>query len=594
VSAFADFVAEARRRRVFRTGGLYIVGAWALLQVADLALEALGLPGELLRYFWYAAFAGFPIALIFGWYYEITADGIRKTLPADSAASEVLPMGVPDYVIIGALAFVVAVGAAGLFDQARQAEELAGPYDPNGIAVLPLENLSGDDDQAYVSAGIHDALITSLSKIGGLRVVSRTSSMRLDRTLTMPAIGEALGVRNIIEGSVTREGNRVRVIVQLIDAANDAHIWAEDFEREFSSVLSLQAEMARAIAKAVDVQLSDKDEQQLASIETVDPDVYDRYLRATYLLNQSNNRVRRRGISILEEIVDRGSADARVYAALAYGYAVLGHSPYPEGMYPASKLAARRAMELDESIPEVHLALGMHALYYDWDFAAAERYLLRAIELNPSLTGAHYHYAWLMELLQRSDKSLPAGDITVDLDPLSTSMRGDLAMQYQNAGRLERAIVIADETLQMNPNADNALAAKATALARMGDTDGAVRVSSMIPVGAGYRFVHLAVLANAGREAEARELLGLFAHEPRNVATLITAYAALGDVEEALHWMRVAKDAKLPWYPWFITWFPLIDVARNDPRFDELAAELGLTEALERARLAQARGPAAT
>ena len=594
MSAFADFIAEARRRRVFRTGGLYIVGAWALLQVADLALESLGLPGELLRYFWYAAFAGFPIALIFGWYYEITANGIRKTLPSDSAASEVLPMGVPDYVIIGAIALVVAIGAAGLFDQARQAEDLLGPYDPNGIAVLPLDNLSGDDEQEYVSAGIHDALITSLSKIGGLRVVSRTSAMRLDRTLTMPAIGEALGVRNIIEGSVTREGNRVRVIVQLIDAANDAHIWAEDFEREFSSVLSLQAEMARAIAKAVNVQLSDKDEQQLASIETVDPDVYDKYLRATYLLNQSDNRVRRRGIAILEEIVDRGSADARVYAALAYGYAVLGHSPYPEGMYPASKLAARRAMELDESIPEVHLALGMHALYYDWDFAAAERYLLRALELNPSLTGAHYHYAWLMELMQRSDNSLPAGDVTVDLDPLSTWMRGDLAMQYQNAGQLERAIVIADETLQMNPIADNALAAKAVALARMGDTDSAVRVSSMIPVGATFRFVHLAVLAKAGREAEARELLGLFAHEPRNVVTLIAAYGALGDVEEALHWMSVAKDAKLPWYPWFITWFPFVDAMRNDPRMDELAAELGLSEALERARSAQATGPAAT
>lgn len=582
MKSFSGFIAEARRRRVFRTAGLYVVGAWVLLQVADLALESLEMPGALLRYFWYAAFAGFPIALIFGWYYEITPHGIRKTRLADSTSGADLRIGVPDYVIIGALAVVVAIGAAGLFDRARQAEDLAGPYDPKGIAVLPLDNLSGDDEQEYFSAGIHDALITNLSKIRGLRVVSRTSAIRLDRSLAMPAIGERLGVRNIVEGSVTREGNRVRVIIQLIDAATDAHIWAENFEREFTSVLALQGEIATAIARAIDVQLSDKEERQLASAEVVDPDVYDRYLRAMYLLNQSNNRVRRRGIGILEEIVEADQADARVYAALAYGYAVLGHSPYPEGMFTASKLAARRAMELDDSIPEVHLALGMHAQYYDWDFTAAEEHLSRAIELNPNLTGAHYHYAWLMELLQRSDLALPAGNITVELDPLSASMRGDLAMQYQNAGELERAIVIADETLAMNPNMGSAKVAKALALARMGDFNGAVEVSSTIPVRTMYRFMHLVVLAKAGRDEEARDLLARFSHEPRNVVTLMNVYGALGDVEETLHWMSVAKEARLPWYPWFITWFPFMDEIRQDPRVLELAAELGLTDALER------------
>jgi TolB-like protein len=582
LGSFSGFIAEARRRRVFRTAGLYIVGAWVLLQVADLALESLELPAGLLRYFWYAAFAGFPVALVFGWFYDVTAEGIRRTQPAGDTAVAELAMGVPDYVLIGALAVVVAIGAAGLFDRARQAEDLAGPYDPQGIAVLPLDNLSGDGDQEYLSAGIHDALITNLSKIQGLRVVSRTSAIRLDRSLAMPAIGEALGVRNIIEGSVTREGDRVRVIIQLIDAATDAHIWAENFEREFTSVLALQGEMARSIADAVGVRLSDKEAQRLASAEVVNPDVYDKYLRAMYLLNQSNNRVRRRGIGILEEIVEVDQADARVYAALAYGYAVLGHSPYPEGMFAASKLAAQRAMELDDSIAEVHLALGMHAQYYDWDFPAAEAHLLRAIELNPSLTGAHYHYAWLMELLQRSDRALPAGNITVELDPLSASMRGDLAMQYQNAGELERAIVIADETLAMNPDMGTARAAKALALARMGDFDGAVGVSSKIPVRTMYRFMHLVVLAKAGRHEEARDLLARFSHEPRNVVILMNVYGALGDIDETLHWMSVAKEARLPWYPWFITWFPFMDAPRQDPRMRELAEELGLEEALER------------
>jgi TolB-like protein len=581
---FSTFVAEARRRRVFRTGGLYIVGAWVLLQVADLALESSGLPDSLLRYFWFAAFGGFPIALLFGWYYEITPAGIKKTRPAKSEFDEDLQLRVPDYVIIGALAVVIAVGAAGLFDQARQAEELAGPYDPHAIAVLPLENLSGDDDQEYFSAGIHDALITNLSKIDGLRVVSRTSTVRLDTALAMPAIGEKLGVRNIIEGSVTREGNRVRVIIQLIDAAADAHIWAENFEREFTSVLTLQGEVAQAIAKAVDIQLSDVDKHELTVAEKVDPNVYDKYLRGMYLLNQPNNRVRRRGISILEAIVENGNADARVYAALAYGYAVLGHSPYPEGMYPASKLAASRAIELDESIAEIHLALGMHAMYYEWDFQTAEAELLRAIELNPNLTGAHYHFAWLMELQQRSDLALPAGDITVDLDPLSSAFWGDLAMQYRNAGRYERTLVIADEALAMDSSSGPARMSKALTLLHMGDPGAAIDEASQIGENSMYRFFYPVTLALAGRTEEARELLANIEHGPRNVVALINIYGALGEVEETLHWMAVAKDVRLPWYPWFITWFPLTDAVREDPRMDDLAAELDLEEALERFR----------
>ncbi len=286
----SGFIAEARRRRVFRTAGLYVVGAWVLLQVADLALASLSLPDSLLRFFWVAALVGFPVALVFGWYYDVTVEGIRRTLPSDDDSEQNLQMRVPDYAIIGALAIVVAVFAAGLFDQARQAEELVGPYDPNGIAVLPFDNLSGDDDQEYFSAGIHDALITNLSKISALRVVSRTSTTRLDRSLAMPQIGRSLGVRNIIEGSVTREGGRVRVLIQLVDAATDVQVWAANYEREFTSMLTLQGEIAKSVARAVNVRLTDEEENRLTVSESVDPEIYDKYLRGMYLLNQSDNR----------------------------------------------------------------------------------------------------------------------------------------------------------------------------------------------------------------------------------------------------------------------------------------------------------------
>jgi len=580
---FAGFVAEARRRRVFRTAGLYVVGAWVLLQVADLALQSMELPDSLLRYFWVAAFAGFPIALIFGWYYEITADGIRKTLPAGAITDEELRMGVPDYVIIGALAIVVAVFAAGLFDQARQARELAGPYDPNGIAVLPLENLSGSDSQEYFSAGMHDALIASLSRISALRIVSSTSTARLDRSLAMPAIGRALGVRNVIEGSVTREGNRVRVIIQLIDAAQDTQIWAGNFEREFTSVLALQNEMAMSVVRAVDVRLSDEEQSALSQAQEIDPDVYDAYLRGMYFLNQPDNRIRRKGIRILEGVVEDGKADAHVYASLAYGYAVLGHSPFPEGMFQASKEAAREAMALDDSIAEVHLALGMHYLYYEWDFAEAEKSLLRAIELNHSLTGAHYHYAWLMELLQRSDLALPAGDLTIGFDPLSPWMRATLAAQYVNAGQYARALQLVEEALELQPGFAWALSAKGWALLATGDIAGALEASSRIASDPELGFWYGVVLAAAGRVDEAHEVLAKIDKTPRNVIALSNLYAALGEADETFYWLNVAKESKLPWYPWLITWYRGMKDLRDDPRMRELAEELGLSEALDRA-----------
>jgi len=584
MGTFSRVVAEARRRRIFRTAGLYVVGAWVLLQVADLALGSLGLPDSLLRFFWIAAFVIFPIALVFGWYFDVTAEGIRRTPPSDGARLEDLQVRVPDYLIIGALAVIVAVVAAGLFDRARQAEELTGPYDPYAIAVLPLENLSGDKDQEYFSAGVHDALIADLSKISALRVVSRTSTTRLDRSMAIPQIGRSLGVRNIIEGSVTREGSRVRIIIQLVDAFLDAQIWAANYEREYTSVLTLQAEIARSIARAINVRLTDEEESRLTISESIDPETYDRYLRGMYLLNQPNNRIRRRGIKIFEALVEEDKADARVYAALSYGYAVLGHSPYPEGMYPASKLAAQRALEMDDSIAEVYLALGMHEMYYEWNYDAAEAQLQRALELNPNLTGAVYHYAWLMEVWRRPDKALPLGERTVELDPLSSFMRGDLAWQYLNDGQLDEAIRIAEIAIELDPTDTTAVRVKGQSLAQQGDFESALAVLEPISEDPFWGSEVAIVLAMAGREEEAREYLGGVEKVPGNVFTLWRLYAALGDTDEVFQWMKVAKDTKLPWYPWLITGDTPMDTGRNDPRMDALAAELNLDDALARAR----------
>jgi tetratricopeptide (TPR) repeat protein len=252
-------------------------------------------------------------------------------------------------------------------------------------------------------------------------------------------------------------------------------------------------------------------------------------------------------------------------------------------MFAASKVAAQRALELDDSIPEVYLALGMHEMYYEWNFDAAEAQLQHALELNPSLRGAVYHYAWLMELRQRSDKSLPLGDLTVELDPLSSFMHGDLAAQYRNAGELDEAVRLADIAIELNPGNTAAISIKGLSIASQGDFETALAVLYPIRENRAWGDFYALVQVMVGREQEARDFLAGIEKTPRNVIPLIRLYAALGDADEAFHWLAVAKEVKLPWYPWFITWFPM-DATRNDPRMDELAAELNLTETLARAR----------
>jgi TolB-like protein len=580
VPNMAGFIAEAHRRRVFRTGGLYVVGAWVLLQVAALALQALELPDALLRYFWGAAFIGFPIALVFGWYYDITAAGIRRTPPGSAPDGETLSLRIPDYLIISALAIVAAIVAAGIFDRARfESDSLI--YDPASIAVLPLADLSGDEDRAYFSAGMHDALIASLSKISALKVISRRSTSNIDVSMSMMGIGEVLGVRNIIEGSVTRDGTRVRIFVQLVDAAKDVQIWAGTFEREMTGVLGLQNDIANSIAEAIDVRLTEEDKSELAKQPIVDSASYDSYLRAMYRIHDYSDQVRAQGVAILKKAVERDPDNALLHAGLAYGYALLGHSTLPQGMYPASILSAARAFALDDSIAETYVAVGMQKMYYEWDFPAAENALLRALDINPSLTMAQYQYAWLMELYRDSERSLPPGELTIKLDPLDPFFLGWLADQYRAAGRYEDALDMINRTLEISPGDAVALMLKARTYSEMGDFESALEASSRISDDPLFGFMHGSTLALSGDEEAARAFLGNVERTPQNVVALMVIHAALGDADETFVWLEIARDVKLPWYPWFVTWFPQLEGIRDDPRMYALAEEIHLEHILD-------------
>ena len=568
-----DFVAELRRRRVLRVAGIYIVGAWVLLQVADLFLESLGFPDTALLAVWAAVLAGFPLALVFGWRYDITPQGIVRTPAADQGAQATTALKWPDFVILGALALVASAAAYNAVTGIREVATTRFDFG-DSIAVMPLENLSGEPD--YFAAGMHDALITSLSKIPQLRVTSRTSTLRVGQELTVPEIARTLGVSNIVEGSVTREGDRVRVNVQLINAASDSHIWAESYEREFAGVLTLQREMARAIASAVRIRIAPEDERYFAAAPT-NPETYEAYLRGMFQLRKETPAGYERGIEILTEAVENDPGSGLAWAGLAAGYGKLGHNPYPvEDMYPRAKAAADRAIDLDPTLAEAHLAVGMFKLYYEYDFAGAEEVFLRALDINPSLVDAHYHYAWLLELLGRDEEAIAFGVRTKELDPLSSFYTAWLGDQYRDAGRYDEALREARHVLDLDPDYPVAWLVLGATYADRGEFELALEAHEHLRNSIFFSFALAVTLASAGQEDEAHAIAGRIEARAPSGVPLALIHAALGDRDRTFEWVRFARERKEPWYPWLVAWYPGMSRYHDDPELQAYAAELGL------------------
>ena len=571
---------------MFRMTLIYILAAWVAVQVASEAFPALNIPEGAIRFVWVVALTGFPIAVLFSWKYDLTASGIRRTPAAHEDAAAVRPLTRIDYGILAALGLVVlaTVFVAGQRLIEVQTQTARAPttreIDPNSIAVLPLENLSTNPDDAYFAAGVHDALITSLSRITALMVTSRTSTLRVGSTLSMPEIGRKLGVAKLLEGSVLMDGNRVRVIVQLIDAATDLHLWADTYERDVDDIISLQNEVARTIAEVIEVRLTPREEASLADTRPVRRDTYLGYLKGMYQFRQETAGADRRGVEILEEVVRQEPTSALAHAGVAYGYAHLGHSPLPGNAYPKAKAAADIALQLDPELAEAHLAVGMYRVYYQWDFEGAERAFMRAIELNPSLTEAHYHLAWLYEILgqERQEESLAEGDRTRELDPLSPFYVGWLADQYRDACRFDDAKRLAREAIRLDPEFPIGWLSLGWTLAETGRFDEAIDAHGHLADKPDWSWAIGMSYAAAGLEDKAREVAADLEQYPGTEFPLALIYTELGDRDSALHWIGEAEKVRLPWYGALLGWLPGREAIADDPRLQTRAAALGLPD----------------
>lgn len=583
MNVFGQFLRELRRRRVLGMTAYYIVAAWVVVQVASLALPAIGIHESALRYVWLAIILGFPMAVFFSWRYDIGADGLRLTPPADDVQPEALVLRRTDYAILVILLAIVVFTISTMTGRVLEEHAVINvapetrDINPHSVAVLPLENLAPETTERYFVAGMYDSLISHLGKVNALQVTSRTSATRVNTSQGMPYIGRKLGVANVVEAAVLRDGNQVRISVKLIDAASDQHIWSETYERPFDDVMAIQASVARTVARVIQAKLTAEDEEQLQRSLSIRPETFEAYLRATHQFQKETQEGYSRGIEILQAALEDDPTSALAYAALGQGYAELQHSTLPisEAAYRA-RAAAEKAIELDPTLAEGYVALGLYTFYSAWDFEEGIRLVRKALELNPSLAPAWYHLAWFLEIRGDDEEAIAAGEKTVELSPLNDFYIAWLADQYRDAGDFDTASRLVQSVLSLNPDYPVALYVLGNIHMDKGRYAAAAAAHEKISHYPMWEYAFAVSSAFAGTPAKTREILDSYEPDLNNAIVLANLHAVLGEADEAIEWMERARDAKIAWYVALFSWFPGTRTLHQDPRFVAMAEEIGI------------------
>jgi TolB-like protein/DNA-binding winged helix-turn-helix (wHTH) protein/Flp pilus assembly protein TadD len=454
------------------------------------------------------------------------------------------------------------------------------------IAVLPLENLSGDASQNYFADGMTDELITDLAQISALRVISRTSVMVYKGARKpLPQIARELSVDAVVEGTVLRSGDQVRITAQLIEASTDKHLWSQSYEGELRDTLALQNRVARAIADQIRINLTPREQAALKNAKAVDPESYESYLKGRYFWNKRTADGLKAARAYFNQAIEEDPKYPQAYSGLADTYALLGDWQYavmtPKESFPKAKAAAIKALELDGSLGEAHNSLAFVLDGFDWDFEAAGKEFQRAIELSPGYATAHHWYAWHLSLLGRFDEAIAEMKKAQNLDPLSLIINADLAELLVLAHHYDESIAQSRKTIEMDPNfalAHNQLGQAYLQQHIYGEAvtelKKAVQLSSDSPT-------CIANLARAyvasGRRNEAEKLLDDLKKRSNsaysNAPEIAIVYVSLGDTDQAMNWLERGYEER---FNPGVLLRPGFDPLRSDARFEELLRRIGL------------------
>ncbi len=487
-------------------------------------------------------------------------------------------------VTLGLLVGALFVGAVLGFNVAGAQRWLRRRSNPpvRSLAVLPLQNLSGDPAQQYFVDGMTDQLITNLAQLPNLHVISRTSVMQYqDSKKPLPQIGRELKVDAIVEGSVVRSGARVRITAQLLDARTDQHLWAQSYERDLNDVLALQGQLSRAVADEIEVKLTPQQRSSLATTPRIDPEAQEAYLQGRYHLNKGDENEIRKAIESFLVALRRDPHDARSFAGLADSYIALDdYYEAPEQTMPRAKETAQKAVELDANLAEAHISLGVVHFLYDWDWTGAERELRYAIQLNPGSGDAHMWYADFLAQMNRSAEAVSEIRRAEALDPLSLAVHVQAGWVYYLARNDDDAMSEWRKALNLEPNFAVVHSSiwvgyfQKEEFRKLLSVPPNQRLAEESPLS-------LAALAGsyaaAGQRTEAQRVIARLRviSKQRYVCPyeMGTAHAMLGNKEEAIDWLRKAYQARSSCMP-DLRMDPRLDPLRTDPRFQALVDTL--------------------
>ena len=579
-----NFFAELKRRNVYKVTIAYAVVAWLLMQIATQVFPFFEIPNWAVRLVVLLLVIGFPVALILAWAFELTPEGIKRTEIADELPKKSGRSSAWIYVIIVTGTIGAGLVFFGRYTSSRQSPKTA----EKSIAVLPFENRSEDKANAYFAEGVQDEILTRLSKIADLKVTSRTSTQHYKSVPeNLAEIAKQLGVAHILEGSVQKSGDAVRVNVQLIKAANDSQVWAETFDRKLTDIFSVESDVAKAIADQLRAHITRQEEQVIAAKPTKNIEAYDAYLRGRYFWNKRTSDGIKHAIEHFQQSIERDPDFALGHAGLADSYIALTFYNFaaPHETMPKAKESAIKALALDNPLAEAHASLAHILMNYDWNWAAAEKEFKRSIELKPDYATAHEWYAiHYLTATGRFEEAVQEMKRALELEPASLVMNTFMGATLYYAGRYDEAIDQCRRTIEMDPNFAVAHWHLGLAYEQRQVLDAATEeFKKAISLSAGSPLMKAALgraYAKSQKKHEANEMLNelseLSKQQYVSAYEVATIYVALGNNEQAFQLLEQAYGEH-SFHLVYLNVSPQFKPVSSDPRFQDLVQRIGLS-----------------
>jgi adenylate cyclase len=576
-----NFFVELRRRNVYRVGVAYGVVSWLLIQIATQVFPFFEIPNWATRMVIVFLLLGFPVAVVLAWAYELTPEGLQRTDEVDSKKPARRGTGRPlNVVIIGVLVAVIAIMAWQHYRPARQSTAAGAPE--RSIAILPFVDLSQTRDQEYFTDGITEQIIDSLAHVHGLFVVARTTAFAFkNKNMDIREIGRQLGVSHVLEGSVRHGTGKVRIVAQLIDVANGFHLWGETYDSTEQDLFSLQSDVARKVASALQIELHLAEATQLAKPLTQNPEAYDSYLRGRYLLEKRTVDSIQKGRALFEEAVAKDPRFALGHAGIADSYILLGKL----GAITSAEVSERAwpevssALTLDENLAEGYVSRGILLTDFEWNWPAAEADFRKALEINSNSASAHHWYALHLGEIGRFAEAMREIGSAEKLDSLDPGILSSKAKILCAARRYEEAIAQCRKTLDLEGNFGRAVSILAQAYVHNHQYPEGIKAAQKyaeLSSDSGWAKLELAyAYAAAGNKAESERIVNEVTSQagPFSPYDMATICAAGRDSNGAMNWLEKAIERRSVDVIW-IRVDPRLDPARSDPRFTDLLARL--------------------